>query len=181
MRSSVKMDESFVDMLAGGHRNSLGRTEEVVGLVEKDRLRLGELFVCVQSSDEVVRMRAGDALEKVCRGHGRWFVQYADALLGEIGQLDQPSVQWHTAQMLQHLRAHLTREQLQRAADLLKSYLSQSTDWIVLNVSMGVLTDWAKSDSTLAQWLAPELERLRTDPRKSVAERATKCLGELAG
>ena len=174
------MDEPLVDMLAGGHRNSLGRTEEVVELVVKDRLRLGELFACLKSSDGVVRMRAGDALEKVCRGRAAWFVQYADALLGEIARLDQPSVQWHTAQMLQHLRPHLTDEQRPLAIGLLESYLSQSNDWIVLNVSMGVLADWARSDSALARRLVAQLERLRTDPRKSVAKRASKCLGTLA-
>ena len=175
------MNEPFVDMLAGGHRNSLGRTEEVVELVVKDRVKLGELFACLKSSDGVVRLRAGDALEKVCRGHAAWFGRYADALLREIGRLDQPSVRWHTAQILQHLRPHLTDEQLTRAIDLLESYLSQSDDWIVLNVSMGVLTDWAESDSALAQRLVTQLDRLQSDRRKSVAKRATKCLDVLTG
>ena len=169
-----------MDMLAGGHHNSLGRTDEVVESVVSDRLRLEELFACLKSSDEVVRMRAGDALEKVCRRRVAWIVPYADALLDEIGRQGQASVQWHTAQMFQHLRTHLTNLQLQRAIDLLQCYLSHSNDWIVLNVTMGVLADWARADSALARWLTPQLERLCLDPRKSVAKRATKCLCELA-
>jgi HEAT repeat protein len=173
------MDEPFTDMLAGGHPNSLGRTEEVVTVVVDDRPRLGELFACLTSSDEVVRMRAGDALEKICRERSAWFVQYADKLIDEVGEQDQPSVQWHTAQILQHLRPRLTDGQRQRATELLQSYLCKSKDWIVLNVTMGVLTDWGQSERPLARWLVRELKRLRTDPRKSVAKRATKSLGDL--
>jgi hypothetical protein len=57
----------FADMLKGGHPNSLGRTEEVVGIVLADRARLAELFATMPDPDAVVRMRVGDALEKVCR------------------------------------------------------------------------------------------------------------------
>ena len=61
------LSEPFAEMLTGGHPNSLGRSEEVVGIVVDDRTRLDELFACLESPDELVRMRAGDGLEKVCR------------------------------------------------------------------------------------------------------------------
>ena len=51
----------------------------------------------------------------------------------------------------------------------------------MLNVTMDVLTGWARHDRALAGWLAPELERLRHDDRKSVAKRASKRLAELTG
>jgi HEAT repeat protein len=171
--------EPFADMLKGGHPNSLGRTEEVVGIVLADRARLEELFETMGDPDEVVRMRVGDALEKVCREQTGWFVPHVDRLLGDLGRVEQPSVQWHVAQMLRHLRSDLSRTQAQRAAELLQRNLTRSTDWIVLNVTMDVLTDWANQDPSLAGWLTPELERLRQDERKSVAKRASKRLGEL--
>jgi hypothetical protein len=167
-------------MLRGGHRNSLGRTEEVVGIVLADRARLEELFATVADSDEVVRMRVGDALEKVCREQPGWFLTHLERLLGELAQIRQPSVQWHVAQMLQHLRSDLSDDQAKQATELLQRNLSTSTDWIVLNVTMDVLTSWADRDAPLADWLVPELERLRRDDRKSVARRAAKRLAELA-
>jgi len=54
--------EAFVEMLSGGHPNSLGRTEEVLGLVLADGSRLEQLFDCLDEPDAIVRMRAGDAL-----------------------------------------------------------------------------------------------------------------------
>jgi hypothetical protein len=170
----------FADMLRGGHPNSLGRTEEVVGIVLADHARLAELFATMSDPDAIVRMRVGDALEKVCRARPGWFVAHVDRLLGDIGHIDQPSVQWHVAQMLQHLRSSLSGDQARQATELLQHNLTGSTDWIVLCVTMVVLTAWADHAPPLAAWLGPELERLRLDRRKTVAKRASTCLLELA-
>lgn len=167
-------------MLKGGHPNSLGRTAEAVNIVLADRARLSELFAAIADPDEVVRLRVGDALEKVCREQPGWFVPHVDRLLSDLGQIDQPSVQWHVAQMLQRLRSDLSGGQAQQATELLQRNLSTSTDWIVLNVTMDVLTEWATRDAPLANWLVPKLNRLRHDKRNSVAKRASRRLAELA-
>lgn len=174
------MPERFAEMLKGGHPNSLGRTEEVVATVLADRARLDELFATMADRDEVVRLRVGDALEKVCREQPGWFVAHVDRLLGDLGQMEQSSVRWHVAQMLHHLRSELSEDQAQQATELLQRNLTRSTDWIVLNVTMDVLTQWACHQPRLASWLTPELERLCQDHRKSVATRAAKRLAELA-
>ncbi len=174
------MGSGFAGMLRGGHPNSLGETEQVVAIVLADHGRLAELFAAITDSDEVVRMRVGDALEKVCREQPDWFVPHIDAILNDLGSVDQPSVQWHVAQLLQHLRADLSVEQKQRATRLLQRNLTTSTDWIVLNVTMDVLTEWATDAPALAGWLRPELERLLQDQRRSVAKRASVRLAKLA-
>jgi hypothetical protein len=173
------MTEPFATVLAGGHHNSLGRTAEVVEITLSDQARLDELFGCLASPDELVRMRAGDALEKICRERPAWFVPHVERLLGDVAGIDQPSVQWHLAQMLQHLRDALSRTQMRRATELLQRQLASSTDWIVLNVTMDVLTDWADETPELGSWLRAELDRLRQDRRPSVAKRAAKRLAGL--
>lgn len=82
--------------------------------------------------------------------------------------------------MLRHLRGDLSDAQAQRATELLRRNLIRSTDWIVLCVTMDVLTEWATHSPPLATWLAPELDRLRRDEHKSVAKRASKRLLDLA-
>ena len=134
----ARVHEWFAEMLKGGHPNSLGRTEEVVGIVLADHARLGEFFDTMADPDDLVRLRVGDALEKV------------------------------------------SDDQARRVTELLRRNLTSSTDWIVLNVTMDVLTEWAHHDPSLTGWLGPELERLCWDHRKSVAKRATKRRAELA-
>jgi len=60
----IRVTTPFADMLTGGHPNSLGRTEEVVGVVLADHGRLDELFATMADPDDVVRTRIGDALER---------------------------------------------------------------------------------------------------------------------
>jgi hypothetical protein len=79
---------------------------------------LEELFASVTDPDELVRMRAGDALEKICREQPGWFVPHLDRPLDEIGAIEQPSIQWHVAHMLRHLRGDLSDERARRATAL---------------------------------------------------------------
>jgi len=176
---NATMEEPFTEMLKGGHHNSLGRTAEAVELALSDRARVDELFAGLGEPDELVRMRVGDALEKVCARRPEWFVPNVERLLGEVGEIEQPSVQWHLAQILQRLRPELSDDQFERATELLKRNLTRSTDWIVLNRTMDALAEWAKGDPALETWLRGELERLSRDRRKSVAKRASKHLADL--
>jgi hypothetical protein len=164
-------------MLSGGPPNSLGRTPEVVAATLADRALLRPLFTTLRSDDPIVRMRAGDALEKVCRERPEWFAREANRLLEEVAAIDQPSVRWHVIQMLGEIR--LTGEQHRRAVALARRFLETSQDWIVLNVTMQQLFEWSRDDPTLAAWLAPQLERLTTDRRRSVAGRARKLLAAM--
>ncbi|GAB2479612.1 hypothetical protein [Jatrophihabitans fulvus] len=167
--------------LAGGHPNSLGRTGEVVDRVLADGTLLDELFATISSDDAVVRMRVGDALEKICRERPDWFVPRVTRILDELGPIEQPSVQWHVAQLLDHLRNDLTDHERERATALLQHNLATSPDWIVRNVTMDVLARWSADDAGLRAWLRPQLERFSHDTRASVAKRATRHLQAVGG
>ena len=171
--------ESFEEMLTGGHPNSLGRTVEVVEMVLADRARLGKLYACYQSDDDVVRLRTSNALKRISREKPEWLVPLIDGFLTEIAQLDQASAQWTLADLFQTLAALMSSAQRQQAEAVLKRNLAHHNDWIVLNQTMKTLGGWAKEDAELKAWLVPHLERLCGDGRKSVAKTATKTLKTL--
>jgi hypothetical protein len=160
--------------LKGGDRRSLGRANEVVELVLADNGKLGELFETLFGDDEVVRMRAGDALEKVCRYHPDWLAPYIDRMLTDVAATEQPSVQWHLAQMLGEL--DMSSGQRQRAVDILKGNLETAGDWIVLNHSLQVFARFVEHDPTLRPYFIEQLENHRQSRHKSVANRASKLL-----
>lgn len=171
--------EAFEIMLTGGHPNSLGRTVEVVEIVLADRSRLGELYACYQSDDEVVRLRTSNGLKRISREKPAWLVPLIDGFLTEIAELDQASAQWTLADLFQTLAPHMTPAQRQQAEAVLKRNLANHNDWIVLNQTMKTLGEWAKDDPELQHWLVPHLERLSGDGRKSVAKTAAKTLNQL--
>lgn len=173
------MHERFEDMLTGGHPNSLGRTVEVVDAVLGAPKRFEELFLCYRSEDEVVRLRTSSAMKRVEAAHHTLLVPYLDRFIKEVGALDQPSAQWTLAQLFVRLEGDMSAKQRAAALKILKRNLAQHDDWIVLNTTMETLSDWARHELPLRRWLQPHLERLSSDPRKSVASRAKKKLRAL--
>ena len=172
---------SFEDQLTGGHPNSLGNTIAVVETVLAQPERFAELYACYRSDDEVVRLRVSNAMRRVEAENHALLVPYIDRFIKEIGALDQPSAQWTLAKLFEALWRDMSDSQKQGALLIMKRNLAEHDDWIVLNNSMQVLFDLARKhkDQDLADWLAPHLERLKDDPRKSVASRARKLLAKL--
>lgn len=170
------MEESFEQMLTGGHPNSLGRTVELVDIVLANPARLIDLYNCYFSTDEVVRLRTSSALKRVTQQQPDWLIPYIDRLISEISHIDQASTQWTLATLFDMLQSRMNPDQAHAALEIMKHNLATHTDWIVLNTTMQVLFDWSKKDGVLRQWLIPHLERLSVDGRKSVAKRAVKLL-----
>lgn len=161
---------SIRESLSGGNPRTLHNVESVVALVLAEPDRLDELIRCVlDSDDEIVRMRASDALEKVCRERPSLLQPHA-ALLGAMSQIDQPSVQWHVAQMLGHI--HITARQRVRAAVILRRNLDESSDWIVLNWSLQTLAELARTDTDLIEPLREYLRDFEHSSYKSLVKRA---------
>lgn len=173
------MAESFEQVLAGGHPNSLGRTEDVVDIVLADRGRLRDLYRCYFSEDEVVRLRVSSAMKRVTIAHPEWTMEFMDGLQSEVAAIDQASNQWTLALLFDLTRDLLSEDQAERAREIMTANLAEHDDWIVLNNSMQVLFDWSEDDPALEEWLRPQLERLTGETRKSVAGRAGKLLAKL--
>jgi hypothetical protein len=171
------MTPDFVAMLSGGHPNSLGRTEEVVEMVAEDERLLGALCDTLATQDELVRMRVGDAIEKVCRRHPEWFKARIGWILSKMGNIDQPSVQWHVAQVLE--RIDLTSQNRRRATEWLWRIFRESNDWIVLSETLTTLSHFALSDESLREPVRNALKETQHDTRKAVAKRASRLLAML--
>ena len=140
----MSKQEPIKAILTGGNPRSLERTEEVVTLVLGNSIRLNELYGCLLEDDEIIRMRASDALEKVCRQRPEWLQAYVPKLLTDVAPIDQASVQWHLAQILGEVE--LAPKQRAAACSILKRNLAEKKDWIVVNYSMETLAKFSKYD-----------------------------------
>ncbi len=163
--------------LTGGDPRSLGQADDVVRAVLGDRLLLGSLIECVFDDDPMVRMRASDALEKICRREPSWLVPHSECLLTEMAAIDQPSVRWHVAQML--ARIPLTPRQRASAVAILEGNLTTSSDWLVLNHSLEAMAEFVREDPTLAGMFDSHLARLERCRLHSVARRAARLRRDL--
>jgi hypothetical protein len=91
---------------------------------------------------------------------------------GDLAAVHQPSVQWHVAQMLGHLR--LSTAQHSRAVRLMNKNLDEFTDWIVLNCSLETLAVLARQDTAIVDDLLRQLRRHEESDYRSLANRARK-------
>lgn len=164
-------------VLREGDPRGLGHTQEAIDFVLAHRDKLDELFACLFNDNVYIRMRAGDALEKICRQHPDWLQPYIGRLFREVAAIDQPSVQWHLVQMIGQLQ--LTPSQKQRAIEILKHNFEHVTDWIVLNFTIEVFAQFVAEQPALRDYYVQQLHKLQNDPHKSVGRRATKYLASL--
>lgn len=174
------MTEKFAEMLAvGGHANSLGRVNEVIELVLQNKSRLNELYCCLFDEDAWVRMRAADALEKICRQRPDWLLPYIDKFSAELAESTQPSIQWHLAQI--YRQVGLTTQQKRFAISWLKRLLAtKDIDWIVAANAMNTLAQFTRDGSFAVAEMVPLLKIQQGHKSNAVIKRANKLLEELS-
>lgn len=164
--------------LTGGDPRSLGNTELVVLHVLDHPQQLDELFACLFQEDEVIRMRASDALEKICRVHPDWCEPLKKDLFTRVSKIKQPSVQWHFAQIMSQIS--LTSAEQKRAVTIMKDNLDSSDDWIVQNLTLESLAVFARKKVLDDQEYIDMLIRFKDSDHKSVAKRCEKLLKEFS-
>jgi hypothetical protein len=169
MAQKVNYFETF---LSGGDPRSLANANRAVHLVLSRQELLQELFESLFSKNEIVRMRAGDALEKICRRRPEWFKPYKKRLFDEVSRIDQPSVQWHLAQMLGELQLDPSEEK--QALAVLKKNLTKASDWIVTNMSLESFAKFARKDERVRREFQKLLGQHKNSNYKSVASRVKK-------
>jgi len=164
--------DSYEHLLAvGGKTNSLGRAQEVIDGVYADPSRLDELFACISADDAWVRMRAIDSFEKIIKNKPEWVRPYLGRMFSGLTQSDQPSIQWHLAQIFAEIE--LTDEQRNDAIAWLKNKIkTTNVDWIVAANVMKTLIYFHENGCITANELRPLLKIQEGHASKSVRKKA---------
>ena len=89
--------------LSGGDLRSDGMANEVVKVVLENPDLFDELFAGLSESDDVIRGRAADALEKICRSRPDLFIDRLPELFQIVRQDRVAMVRFHIAMILGHL------------------------------------------------------------------------------
>jgi hypothetical protein len=164
-----------IRLLSGGDRRSIGRVAEVVDLVEQNPSFFHQVIEAFEVDDEVVRMRASDALEKLTRNHPEWIAPYAEAVWNAVGS-DLKEVRWHVAQMLP--RVAQTPASKRRAMDVLTAYISDPSS-IVRTCAMQSLADLSVDDANLRRNVVQVIHDLVESGTPAMKSRGRKLLKRL--
>ena len=135
--------KDILEMLRGGDRRSIGRSEEVAQIVSKNLGLFPRLMGGLWSEDELVRMRAADAAEKVSRTESQLLQAYKKELLGLMAETEMQEVRWHLAAMVPRLK--LNANERQSARERLREYLQDKSS-IVKTFALEGLVELAGED-----------------------------------
>ena len=141
---SLPVDQRTVfDMLKGGDRRSIGRSDHVVALVRRKPALFSALLDGMHHTDELLRMRAADAAEKLTVTNPEWLRPFKVQLITLATKTTQQELRWHLAQMLPRLE--LSRKDRVNVAAVLRRYLRDHSR-IVKTFAMQGLADLARQD-----------------------------------
>lgn len=170
--------KGFYEQLSNGDLRSLEGVFSVTQEILNKPIRVSELVELLFTESDVVRMRAGDALEKIAAIRPDIVTPFAERLLSEAASIKQASVQWHLAQIFTEIR--LTGEQTRRAIAILEANLHETGDWIVQNLTLEALAYFTFRGSLSPDYFQNLAQPHLNNPHKSVARRAEKLIAKLS-
>lgn len=168
---------SILARLEGGDRRSIGRSAEVVREVLARPALFGTLVRGLESGNDLVRMRAADAIEKITAIHPEYLAPHKRALLKLASGATQQEVRWHMAQIVP--RMHLTARERERMAALFTAYLSDASS-IVRACSMEALVELSAAEPTLRARVLPLIEELTAHGTPAMRARGRRLLARMA-
>src|SRR5947209_15224081 len=110
------------EYLTGGDRRSIGRSKELLELVQGRMDLLPQLLHSIWDSDPLVAMRAADAVEKITRIDAKPLQPFKKELLGLAAETGQQELRWHLALMVPRLKLGVAEQK--RAVAIFMSYLT---------------------------------------------------------
>ena len=168
--------ENIIRALKGGDRRSIGRSNQVVALVRQTPTLFPALIDCMYHEDEVVRMRAADAAEKLTLTNPEWLRPFKGQLLKLATETMQQELRWHLAQLLPRLE--LSKKDRARVVAIFRRYLEDHSQ-IVKTFTMQGLADLTRQDPSLMNLVRPLLASLTKTGSASMKSRGRRLLAKL--
>lgn len=167
---------NILRMLESGDRRTIGRSEQIAALVSKNSALFPQLIAGLWSDNELIRMRAADAVEKVTRTVPGLLQPYKKELLGLMVETSQQELRWHLAAMVPRLQ--LKQQERRLAEATLNSYLEDRSS-IVRTFALQGLADLAKDDPGLLLRVVETLREATRTGTPAMRARSRKLLSQI--
>jgi hypothetical protein len=123
---------NFEILLKEGDLRSIGKSNLVVSLVDSQE-KFDALFVLLFHPERKIRMRAGDAIEKITRSHPVFLKPHKKEILQLIGKATDKELKWHLALMVTCL--HLSKTEIIKVWQILSRWLSGKNESKIVRVN----------------------------------------------
>jgi len=165
---------TIYDLLKGYDLRSIGKANEVVKLVTSDPDLFDEVFNGIFHEDKVIRARCADAVEKVAKQYPKHIQKKKKIILNNLKHFEQKEVRWHIAMMLGYL--HLTKEEVEEAAEILFMWLNEEKSVIVKVMCMQTLADLSLEYKAIKKSVYDEIQKQMINGAPAIKARGKKLL-----
>ena len=176
-RSRRESKPDLLTLLRGGDRRSIGYSDRVAVMVLRDLTLFPQLISGLCSEDAHIRMRAGDAAEKVSRTAPEVLQVHKKDLLALMGETEEQELRWHLAAMVPRLE--LNASERRSVASVLKSYLMDRSS-IVRTSALQGLVDLSPHDPHIRRIATHALRQALNNGTPAMKARSRKLLVQLA-
>jgi HEAT repeat protein len=159
--------------LSGGDLRSDGMANEVVKVVLENPGLFDELFAGLSEPDDVIRGRAADALEKVCRSRPDLFVDRLSELFQTVRREQVVMARFHIAMILGHLALH--GDLVDDIAEVLLSLLEDESAFVRSWAIVGLCIVGRRSPA-MAGEIVTRISSLERDASAAVRSRARRAI-----
>lgn len=175
--SRPRDSRSLRDLLAGGDRRSIARSNAALRLLRADRRRVAELAKLVADRDWLIVMRAADLLEKLAHEHPEWIQRYRRLFIGPLASHDSWEIRLQVARALPLLR--WTADERPRVLRILRRYVDDP-QLFVRAWALDSLARFAEDDPDLMSAVRRLLKTFRRSDRPALRSRAARIGARLA-
>ena len=168
--------KNILALLEGGDRRSIGRSDEVAGIVRRNPRLFPKLMEGMWSENPVVRMRAGDAAEEVTRKNPELLLPYEKEVLGLMSEAEEPELRWHLAVMVPRLPLNAKGRRL--VISVLTGYLNDRSS-LVKTFALQGLANLAQEDPNIRARVIDILRDATRTGTPAMRARSRKLLGRL--
>jgi hypothetical protein len=147
---------SLRDLLVGGDRRSIARSNDALALILADGRHVGELAILTRDSDVLVVMRAMDLMEKLAHQHPDWVQRYRKLFIGPLAKHESWEIRLQVARALPLLQ--WTASERKRVLKILLDYAGDAQTFVKV-WALDSLARLAEEDPALT----PTVERLLSE------------------
>jgi len=169
--------DSLRQLLVGGDRRSIARSNEALALLRADPARVADLVRLVHDTDWLVVMRAVDLMEKLAHARPEWIQPYRKLFIGPLAEHPSWEIRLQIARALPLLR--WTRAERGRVVTILLEYAKHPQKFVKA-WSVDGLSRLAVGDASLMRVVERLIEDFENSDSPALISRARQIRARLS-
>jgi len=166
------MIKDFTELLAGNDLRSLGKSSEIISLIN-DQNSFDKLFTYLYNNDRSIVMKTIDLIEKVTFEHKEYLQKHKLEIINMSNNAENIELKWHLAQII--VRINYTYSEIKTIWKILEKWILNNKESKIVRVnSLQSLYEIEKDNNEYQNKLMKIVKIIREENISSINARIKK-------